>query len=327
MAHRTFAATVLAGLVSICPAAASEIVVTHWSALLYGAPYAVAQEKGYFQEEGVKLDGILSSKGGGTSVRNLMAGETLFAEVALPAALAAIKEGFPIKIISGGTEGSASFWVSRENDKFEKPADLKGKRFAFSRPKSVSESGVLAALKSHNIPPDQVKMVAAGDIGAGITALEHNQVDVATLPEPIYSTKTKQGMRYHKMNWFSEKVPPSTQTVGVATLENIQKRDAELRAVIRARQRGVDFIYANPEEASKLIAKAYNMSPELMLSAMKGTMELAPKWWSRGELNYSNMNNAAEGLASVDLLKLPVDWKAVATESLLPADLRKEAGR
>lgn len=66
-------------------AQAADIVVTHWSALLYGVPYAVALEKGYFKEEGVTITGILSSKGGGTSVRNLMAGETLYAEVALPA--------------------------------------------------------------------------------------------------------------------------------------------------------------------------------------------------------------------------------------------------
>ena len=43
----------------------------------------------------------------------MMAGDTLFAEVAFPAALSALKEGFPIKIISGGTDGPSSFWVTR----------------------------------------------------------------------------------------------------------------------------------------------------------------------------------------------------------------------
>ena len=85
-------------LASATAARAEEIVVTHYGSLLYGLPYAIALEKGYFKEAGVDISGILTSKGGGTSVRNMMAGETLFAEVALPAALAAIKEGFNIRI-------------------------------------------------------------------------------------------------------------------------------------------------------------------------------------------------------------------------------------
>jgi len=125
-------------------ARAEEIVVTHYASLLYGTPYAIALDKGYFKQAGVDVTGILTSKGGGTSVRNMMAGDTLFAEVAFPAALSALKEGFPIKIISGGTDGPSSFWVTRPDMKIDTPEHLKGKRFVFSRPKSVSESSVFA---------------------------------------------------------------------------------------------------------------------------------------------------------------------------------------
>ncbi len=105
-AIRTLAFAAL-GTLSVATARAEDIVVTHYGSLLYGVPYAIAMEKGYFKEAGVDVSGILTSKGGGTSVRNMMAGDTLFAEVALPAALAAIKEGFNIKIISGGTNAAA----------------------------------------------------------------------------------------------------------------------------------------------------------------------------------------------------------------------------
>ena len=54
---------------------AEDIVVTHYASLLYGTPYAVALEKGYFKEAGVDVSGILTSKGGGTSVRNTLATE------------------------------------------------------------------------------------------------------------------------------------------------------------------------------------------------------------------------------------------------------------
>ena len=308
-------------------ARAAEIVVTHWTSLLYGAPYAIALEKGYFKEEGVSIDGILSSKGGGTSIRNLMAGETIFAEVALPAAFAAIKEGFPIKIIAGGTEGNSGYYITRPTDKFEKPADLKGKRFAYSRPKSLSEALTTAALKSVGLSANDVKLVAIGDFGAGLTALENNQVDVTVIVEPIYSAKVKEGAKYNKVNWLLERVPSYTGTVGVATIENIEKHGKELAALLKARRRGVDFIYAHPEEAAKIVAKVYNMPPDVMLSAFKGTLELSPMWWNPGGLDYSGINNMAAALASVDLMKLPVDWKATVDDRFIPADLKKPAPR
>ena len=80
--------------------------------------------------------------------------------------------------------------------KIDTPEDLKGKRFVYSRPKSVSESTIFAVLKSHGIKPSEVTMVAIGDFGAGLTALEHNKIDIAIIPEPIYSQKMKAGAKY-----------------------------------------------------------------------------------------------------------------------------------
>ena len=298
-------------IASVLPAAAAEIVVTHWNALLYGVPYAVAQEKGYFKEEGVDITGILSSKGGGTSVRNLMAGETLYAEVALPAALAAIKEKFPIRIINAGTDGESSFWITRTGEKIAAPQDLKGKRFAYSRPKSVSESMIIAALNSQGLQASDAQLVAAGDIGAGITALEHDKVDIAIIPEPIYSIKEKEGTKYQIIPWLGEKLPRFSQTVGIATTEVIEKRGKELAALIQARRRGVEFLRSNPQEAATILAKAYNMAPDVASKAVANILRRNPTWWNIGRPDYDGMDNMAKALASVGLLELPIDWKSV----------------
>ncbi|MCA0245973.1 MAG: ABC transporter substrate-binding protein [Proteobacteria bacterium] len=303
---------------SLSAARAEDIVVTHYGSLLYGVPYAIAMEKGYFKEAGVDITGILTSKGGGTSVRNMMAGETLFAEVALPAALSAIKEGFNIKIISGGTDGRSSFWVTRPGEKIDKPEDLKGKRFVYSRPKSVSESITLAVLKSWNIPAADVKMVAIGDFGAGLTALEHNKIDVAIIPEPIYSQKAKAGVKYQVLPWLDEKLPAYAQTVGIATDEAIAKQGPKLKAVIEARRKGVEFLYANPKEAAAIVAKAYNLPPDVATNAIGNLLKMNPTWWGRGDLKQPLMEAMAEALGSVGALKLPIDWKAAINDSFAP---------
>jgi ABC-type nitrate/sulfonate/bicarbonate transport system substrate-binding protein len=114
----------------------------------------------------------------------------------------------------------------------------------------VSESTIFAVLKSHGIKPSDVTMVAIGDFGAGLTALEHNKIDIAIIPEPIYSQKMKAGTKYKIIPWLDAKLPPYTQTVGIATDEMIAKKGDKLRAVIEGRRKGVDFLYANQKAAA-----------------------------------------------------------------------------
>ena len=307
-----------AGLMSISAAHAEDIVVTHYGSLLYGLPYAIALEKGWFKEAGVDVKGILTSKGGGTSVRTMMAGDTLLAEVALPAALNAIKEGFNIKILSDGTDGESSFWVTRVAEKIDKPADLKGKRFVYSRPKSVSESVILAILKSYDIPVTDVKMVAIGDFGAGLTALEHDKADIAIIPEPIYSRKEKDGAKYKVLDWLPAKLPRYNQTVTISTDEMIAKNSVKLKAVIEARRRGVDFLYANPKEAAAILAKTYNLPPDVAANALNNTLKQNPTWWSRGELQQPVLDVSADALIAVGALQPPVDWKTAIQPGFQP---------
>ena len=303
-------------------ARAEEIVVTHYGSLLYGTPYAVALDKGYFKQAGVDIASILTSKGGGTSVRNMMAGDTLFGEVALPAALSAIKEGFPIKIISGGTDGPSAFWVTRPGEKIDTPEDLKGKRFVYSRPKSVSESNILAVLKSHGIKPSEVTMVAIGDFGAGLTALEHNKIDIAIIPEPIYSQKMKAGSKYKIISWLDAKLPPYSQTVGIATNDMIAKKGDKLRAVIEGRRKGVDLIYANQKEAAASLAKGYNLPPDIAASALAGLLKQSPTWFGHGELKMKLMELTAQSLIDTGALEGVVDWKAAIDDRFVPKDLQ-----
>ncbi|MFO1197490.1 MAG: ABC transporter substrate-binding protein [Burkholderiaceae bacterium] len=314
----------LAALAASASARAEDIVVTHYGSLLYGLPYAIALDKGWFKEAGVDVKGILTSKGGGTSVRNMMAGDTLFAEVALPAALAAIREGFDIRIVSGGTDGSSSFWVTRPGEPIDKPEDLRGKRFVYSRPKSVSEATTLALLDTFKLKASDVKMVAIGDFGAGLTALEHKQVDLAIIPEPIYSQHMKEGRKYKLMPWFEGRLPAYTQTVGIATGETIAKRGDKLRALLEARRRGVEFLYANPKEAAAILAKAYNLAPDVAASAIANTLKISPQWWNRGALEYPLMNAMADALGAVGAITLPVDWKAATDERFIPAAARRK---
>ena len=117
-------------------------------------------------------------------------------------------------------------------------------------------------------------------------------------------------MKYKVLPWLDEKLPAYTQTVTITTDEMIAKKPEKLRAVIEARRKGVEFLYANPKELAAILAKAYNLPPDVAASALNNILKMNPSWWSRGELKQPLMEAMAEALGSVGALQLPIDWKA-----------------
>ncbi len=49
--------------------------------------------------------------------------------------------------------------------------------------------------------------------------------------------------------------------VGVATTKAMKEQGDTLRAIIRARRRGAEFMRTNPKEAAQIIATVYKMEP------------------------------------------------------------------
>src|SRR5882672_3804230 len=79
---------------------AEEIVVSNYGSGSPPFPWLVALEKKYFQEEGVDITGIISSEGGGTTVRNMVAGGVIFGEMNPAAFIAAVQPGAKLRMIS-----------------------------------------------------------------------------------------------------------------------------------------------------------------------------------------------------------------------------------
>ena len=95
-------------------AASVELNVTHFGTGMYGVPYAIAREKGYFKEIGLDVTGFLTSAGGGTTVRNALASELPYGEVALPAVIAAAQQGLELTIVHAGVASVADqVWITR----------------------------------------------------------------------------------------------------------------------------------------------------------------------------------------------------------------------
>ena len=105
------------------------------------------------------------------------------------------------------------------------------------------------------------------------------------------------------------------QTVGVTPTEYAAANKDKLRKLVAARRKGVDFIYAHPDEAAAIVAKQYNLDPAITLSSIKSLIDL--KYWSAGDFEYDGMDNMAKGLQIIGEMDGKADWNKIVDESFV----------
>jgi NitT/TauT family transport system substrate-binding protein len=317
LARVAFATLLMVGAAS---ARAETITVTHWGAAFYGAPYAVAMAKGFFKQNGVDVTGVLTSQGGGTSVRNTLAGDLPFGEVALSAAIEAINNGVPLKIIGGGVQSVADIlWMAKKGSPMHSIKDITGKKIGFTSPGSVTNMLILMAMKANGIDASTVKLVPAGGIGANVTAVLNGAIDAGMSGEPIW---TENADKLQPVFWVKDVMPANMmQTVTVTTEDFAKEGAAKLRGLLAGRRMGVEFIEAHPDEAAEIVAKAYSSSHvDLFKKVFRNFVAI--HYWSNGRFDIDGMNRMVEGLQIVGKQKGQVDWNKVIDRAFLPADLR-----
>ena len=313
-------ALLLSAVLGSANAQGEEIVITLWSTGMFGAPYAVGMEKGYFREAGIDLTDVAGGTGGGSVVRNVLASALPFGEVATSAAIAAYKQGLPIVIVGAGGRSFDNVWMAMPDSRISSIHDLVGKRVAYTNPKSISDLFLQMLLTKNGVDPSKVIRVSAGSYGAGLTLLENGGVDLAPVTEPL-RTMTKS--KYKPIFSAKDNIPPIISAGPVATRDLANKHPEKIRALLLGRQRGVDFIYANPTEAGKIVVKAYKIAEDVAVESVSAMARAGQ--WSTGEIDLLEYNNMADGMRLTGELTGEVDWKALIDTSFLPDDLKAKS--
>jgi NitT/TauT family transport system substrate-binding protein len=297
---------------------ADEISITQWGASLYGIPFAVGMEEGDFKKAGIDITGIVGSAGGGTSVRNILASDTPYGEVATSAALAALKQGIELVLVNSATHTVAeSTLVTMPNSEVKSLEDLVGKKIAITSPKSTSEMVFLMELKAKNIDASKIQRIAAGGYTQGLTMLEQGAVAASVLIEPLSIIRKD---NYRTVVRAKDILPAMTTSVGITTRDFAKKHPEKIKAIIAGRREAVKRIYANPDKAAAIVAKVFKMEPELTKVAVQNM--IGPKMWTEGEFNTKELNTIAEGLQLIGELDAIPDWSKIIDTSFLPADLQ-----
>jgi NitT/TauT family transport system substrate-binding protein len=321
-----FFACVIAPAVALAVAAtaasAEQIAIGNYGSSANGMPFGVALAKGFFKEEGADVTGLIVSQGGGTSVRNAMSG-VAYGEANPGAIAVAIQQGADLKIISDNVLTIAEFaWLVKKDSPIKTIADLKGKKIGYTNPRSTSQALDILMLAKAGLKPDDAELVKVGGFGPMIPALELGQIDVAPVTEPLWSLNKD---KFRVLITGAEALPPLDNVVGVATGEAIKTRGDFIRAVIRARRRAVKFMIEHPDESGDLIAKDFNITPEVARSAIRNltkSMTQGVPYWGEGDFHLEGMKRIIEVQKSVGAITGEIDVSKMIDTQFLPDDLK-----
>jgi NitT/TauT family transport system substrate-binding protein len=298
---------------------AFQLAISQYGRVTATLPWAVALEKGYFDEAGIKIDQVIAGAGGGTTLRNVLASDLPYGEVATSAAIAASRAGLDIVIVNSSSSHIGEIaLVADPKSGIQKVTDLAGKKAGYTAPKSTSDVLLHLAMKAAQMT-GKIEPVATGGFGPGLTALATGAIQAAPLIDPIL---TLQPDKYRVILPFADLIPRMTWLVGITTREFAKKNPELLRKLIAVRRKAVDYIYQNRDDAMQIYAKVWQQDPKQVATYF-------PKYfgyegeWTRGEFEESGLAKMSEGLELVGEIEKPIDWKSLIDQQFLPADLQK----
>ena len=216
------------------------------------APFFIADRHGLYAEDG--LDVTVRVIATNTEVLEaLHRGDLQMGAIPVTAAIAAIAQGKPLRIVAMTGRGSDGLLVRADGP--PSIAELRGKRIATIRA-SILDVLLRHTLQEAGLDPDRdVELVYLSQLGDLVAALKTSQVDACSNTEPFMTDAEHQGwgriLTYYTAVW-----PDHPCCVVVARDDMLRRRPEVVGGVLDAHCRAVDWAEGHPPETAALIVDA-----------------------------------------------------------------------
>lgn len=233
----------------------------------------VAQQKGYFKDEGLDVEIMLPGEAGADQL--VASGKADFGIGAQEALTEARAGGIPIVSIATIIQHNTSGFASLKEKGIESPKDFEGKNYGgWGAP--VEEAVVESLMEADQADSSKVKFINMGSSDF-FTAIQRD-IDLAWVYYGWTGIEAEQrgmelNMQYLKD--YSEKLDYYTPVI--TTNEKLIAKDPEkVKAFVAAVSKGYQFAIDNPEEAADILIEAVpDLDPELV---KKSQLWLSPKY-------------------------------------------------
>ncbi|MBU0705255.1 MAG: ABC transporter substrate-binding protein [Chloroflexi bacterium] len=246
----------------------------------HAAAAYVAQDKGWFEEEGLNLSAYESYVTGMALASALARGDIEVAYMCLaPAINVYANAGVPIKIVAGTHRYGYGLVVNP--DRVRSVEDLAGPdvRIGCLREGGATDLLLQRTIDEYGLDRDAVlARVQRMDPPRQLQAIQTGQLDAAFLPEQWATMAEEFGFR---MLLTSQEVWPEMQgSVLVVTEELAETHPETVRSLVRTSQRATDWINQHPDEAATIMARQLSVTGQTVFPAeaaeIASTFEITP---------------------------------------------------
>lgn len=258
-------------LFAATPAMAQDkmTVMLDWFVNPDHGPIVIAQEQGYFAEQGLEVE-VVAPADPSAPPRLVAAGQADLAVSYQPQLHLQIHEGLPLKRVGTLIATPLNCLLVLKDGPVQTPADLKGRKVGFSVA-GVEEAILTTVLGEHGVRLDEIEMInvnfslspalMSGQVDAVIGAyrnFELNQMEI-------------EGIEGRCFYLEEEGVPPYDELIYVA---NPERMDAgRIARFLEATEKATQFIINNPEESWEIFsATSTELQDELNERAWADTL-------------------------------------------------------
>lgn len=281
-----------------------EVKVAEVAHTIFYAPAYAAISKGYFEDEGIKIDLTLTA-GADKVTAAVLSGDVDVGFCGSEATIYVYNSGEKDYLVNFArlTKKDGSFLVSRKKYDNFKLEDLKGKTVIGGRKGGMPEMTFEWALKQNNIDPkNDLKIDTSVAFPAMEGAFIGGNADFVTLFEPNATSVEKQGLGYvvGYVGSFGGEVP---YTAYNAKKSYIEKNKDIIDGFTKAVDKGLKYV---KETDSSVVAKdIYEYFPELSLNDLTAIIErykTNDAWASSSEITKKDFDHLQEIIISAEEL-------------------------
>jgi NitT/TauT family transport system substrate-binding protein len=304
------------GLLAAPASAQTTIKLGAAQASIGSLPIVVAQSRGFFAAEGVKIE-TFDFRGGAPAVQALASGSIAFCICAGDHAVRLRSRGLPAKIVAGLTERHGYALLALARSPVTNLAATRGKKLGITSPASLSDNSLRYALTRANINAD--RDVTLATVGTGLpmkAALDTGAIDAGMFTTPDVQANLAETGKYRIVYDFRTL---DYTALDLIALEGwLRANDRTARAFLRAVVRAQNLIASDP---AALRAGLREMFPNLGAPVVELLVKEIPvslaKSGAVSEQGYRTMI-AMLGAGEPELTKVP--FADVVTRAYLPAN-------
>ena len=251
--HRLVAAffvTILVTSVTFGQSPAEKIVITYPSRSIASIDLYIAQERGFFRQEGLQAD--LVQVRGNIAVTAILSGDAHAINNVGTIMRAMERSDIPAKVVSQSLKKNL-FWLVAKPD-VKSIADLKGKTFGTTTFGGAQHLAAARLFQKAGLDPDKdITVVIGGDVPAQLQSLISGVIQVAALSPPTVIVARDR----FRLKLLGSTVDDLTNLQnGLAVPEKLlrEKRDL-IKRILRARSKANRYFFENERGASEVLAK------------------------------------------------------------------------